>query len=342
MKDIPKNKYLKDSMKFKTSELDLIDFFSKWLPEEIIDCHIHCNQSDFIKPMSEKTYQHMISTFPSFTLEESETVNSLFYMNKKVSSLRFPHVFRDLDQKKANKYLLENSRSSDRIAIFGLPEDIPYTIKLLSHPRTSALKMYYSYTEPNAKYIYECFPREILDEAERLGIPVIMHLPRVITKSKDDLLQTIKDYPKLKVVVPHLGSTKFVISDLENTYNELATKTNIFLDTSLNPSYEVVKLALKTFGVDRVMFGSDAPLNLIRSIPYIHPQKGQRIITEYKYHWLDEKEYGEYKNMAKDLVHVHWNCLLAIKRAVEDYPQNQHELIKQKIFYKNAKTFFKF
>ena len=51
-----------------------------------------------------------------------------------------------------------------------------------------------------------------------------------------------------------LGSTKFLIKDLEETYKELADKTNIYLDTSLNPSYDLV--------IDSLVLNRDERLNV--------------------------------------------------------------------------------
>ena len=42
----------------------------------------------------------------------------------------------------------------------------------------------------------------------------------------------------------------------------------------------------------RVIYSSDKPLNLIRSKMYLHPQLGQRLITEYLYHWVDLGEHS--------------------------------------------------
>ena len=136
-----------------------------------------------------------------------------------------------------------------------------------------------------------------------------------------------------------LGSTKFLIKDLEETYKELADKTNIYLDTSLNPSYDVIKLALKYFGPERIMYGSDQPLNLVRYVPFINPEKGQRIITEYMYHWVDKEEHLKFKNLAVNLVHCHWLALNPLRKVIDEFP-NKVE-IKEKIFYLNAKNFYK-
>ncbi len=188
------------------------------------------------------------------------------------------------------------------------------------------------------KTIYECFPEKVLKVAEDLSIPIILHLPKVITKSKDDLLAVAKKYPKLKICVPHLGSTKFVIENLEETYKELAEKTGIYLDTSLNPSYEVIKLALKYFGADRIMYGSDQPINLVRYVPFINPEKGQRIVTEYMYHWVDKEEHEKFKYLATNLVHCHWLALNPLRKVIDELPNKEE--IKGKIFYLNAKKFY--
>jgi hypothetical protein len=339
---VDKEKYLSHSLDFKPEEIRLRDEFAEWLPDKIIDCHAHGNLPEHVDSISEKTYRHMLSTFPSFTIEESEHVKKTFYPGKQISTLRFASVFRGINHKKANSYLLKHSGPSDRVALFGLPEDLEYTLEMLGNKRVSALKMYYSYTEPVATKIYQCFNPKILKVAENLNIPIILHLPRIITESSDDLLQVTRDFPRLRIVIAHLGSTKFLIPGLKKVYEDLAQQTDIMLDTSLNPSAEVVELALRTFGSERIMFGSDEPFNLIRSRPYKHPEKGQRIITEYPYHWVDSDEHRQYAHLAKGVVHCHWLSLEALRTAISSFPESEQASIKEKIFYANAKEFFSF
>jgi uncharacterized protein len=334
--------YLAHSLAFKSQETALIESFSQWLPERMIDCHAHSNLPEHAEYMTEKTYRHMLSTFPSFTIGESRLISSLLHPGKKVRSLRFAKTFRGINHRKANEYLLEKSDREDRIAIFGLSEDVLYTIEMLRHPRASALKMYYSYVEPTATEIYQCFKPEILEVSESLGIPIILHLPKMIVPGKDDLLKVTRDFPRLKISIAHLGSTKFVVPGLEETYKEIADSPHVSLDTSLNPSPEVVSLALRVFGPKRIMFGSDEPLNLIRSRPYEHPQKGQRIITEYPYHWVDPEEHREYGHLARDAVHCHWLCLDALRQVIDGIAPESREEAKQDIFCDNAAKFFGF
>lgn len=269
-------------------------------------------------------------------------VQEILHPGKKIRTLRFPKTFRGIDQRAANEYLLQKSPAEDRVALFGLPEDIEYTISMLAHPRVSALKMYYSYVEPIAQTIYEAFMPEILEEAQRLNKPIILHLPKMIVHSIGDIKQMLKDFPSLRVVIAHLGSTKFVVSGLKDAYSELALYRNISLDTALNPSGDVVRMALECFGSERIMYGSDEPLHLIRSVAYDHPQKGQRIVTNYPYHWIDSGEFTQFGHLAANAVHAHWQALGALRIAIESLPKIEQNTARQRMFFTNARDFFGF
>ncbi|MDO8619973.1 MAG: amidohydrolase family protein [bacterium] len=334
--------YLADALALKPEEASTIERLSEWLPQEIIDCHAHSNLPQHVEYMTEKTSRHMLSTFPSFTIEESQKIRELFYLGKRVRYLRFPKTFRGINHRMANEYLLTQSPKEDRIALFGLPEDIEYTTSMLHHPRVSALKMYYSYVEPTATAIYQFFRPEILEVAQSLNIPIILHLPRPITQSADDLGKLVQDFPHLRVTLAHLGLTKVMIPGLEIAYRRFSKYPQIMMDTALCPSTEVVEASLRIFGDDRIMFGSDEPLHLIRSRPYIHPQKGQRIITEYPYHWVDPMEHATFGHLAVGAIHCHWLSMEALRLAVSKFPKRQQDGLKRRVFCENAQRFYGF
>lgn len=308
----------------------------------IIDCHAHCNLAEHIRSIDERAYNHMLSTFPSFSLEESKEWHALFHPRKTVRSLRFPSVFQGIDHRAANLYLTEQSDTQDRIALYGLPEDPDYTVGMLGHPRVSALKMYYSYLEPPATKIYQYFPKVVLEAAQARDVPVILHPPRKITACLDQILQLVKDFPRLRVCLAHLSLTKSAVSGLEEAFTAIAQYPLVSFDTALVPSAEVVTMTLRIVGPDRIMYGSDEPLHLIRSVPYTHPERGERLATEYPYHWVDAFEHQEYKHLAVGVTHAHWQALRAIKVAVSALPEREQEVTKQKLFHDNAKQFYGF
>jgi len=340
---VPVEEYIAHALRFTKEEEVLKHEFNQWLPENIIDCHAHSNRREDLLNFDERGLRHMISTFPFYSIADSVRIQKMFFNDdKKIRTLRFPKTLRNINHKKANEYLLEQSPPEDRIAIFGLPQDIEYTTSMLSHPRVTALKMYYSYVEPVAQTIYEIFKPEILEEAQHLDKPIILHVPKMIVRAIDDLEQMLQDFPKLRVSIAHLGSTKFTVVGLKEAYLRVAAYKNVNLDTSLNPSKEVVELAIQCFGSDRIMYGSDEPLHMIRSAAYIHPEKGQRIVSDYPYHWVEPDEYKEYGHLAKNVSHVHWQALGAIRGALESLHLKEQELAKQRIFHDNARDFFGF
>jgi len=316
----------------------LIREFQEWLPDTIIDCHAHCNLSEHVRSIDDRAYNHMLSTFPSFSLEESREWHALLHPGKDVRSLRFPKTFRGIDHRAANLYLLEQSDVQNRISLYGLPDDPEYTIGMLGHPRVSALKMYYSYLEPPATEIYQYFPKVILEEAQCRDIPIILHPPRRITMCLNQILTLATDFPRLRVCLAHLSLTKSVVPGLEEAFAQIAQLPRVHFDTALVPSAEVVVTALRIVGPERIMYGSDEPLNLIRSTPYVHPEKGERLATQYPYHWVDSSE-NQYKHLAASITHAHWQALHAAKTAVSDLPEREQATVKQKLFHDNAKLF---
>jgi len=90
------------------------------------------------------------------------------------------------------------------------------------------------------------------------------------------------------------------------------------------------------------MYGSDEPLNLIRAADYENPQLGQRLITDYPYHWVDPIEQKAFHELATGLTHAHWQCLSAIKSAVEHLPAYRQREAKRRIFHANAEAYFGF
>lgn len=334
--------YLRHALSITPKEREKIEEYSDWLPPVVIDAHTHSNLPEHVVDIPAKAYNHMLSTFPGYTIEESQMVRSILHPTTEIHSLRFAKTFRGIAHVAANAYLLDNCPQGDRVALYGLPDNIPYTVDMLSDPRVAGLKMYYSYIDPNATHIYEIFKPEILEVAERESIPIVLHPPKVITESVDDVLNLKHDFPDLKISLAHLGLSKFDIPGLQDAYEALAENTDVVMDTALNPSEDVTFRAIKTLGVDRVMYGTDEPLDLLRSVPYIHPDKGQRITTSYLYHWQDPEEHAEYKHLADNAIHAHWLCLDALKSAIGRLPAGEQPAAKQKIFHDNASNFFGF
>jgi hypothetical protein len=324
-------------------EMGLIREFAAWLPKVIIDCHGHCNLREHAEHIGERAFHHMYSTFPGFDLKQSQEWLDILHPGTVVQSMRFAHAFKGINHKAANDYLLNNNPAQDAVALYGIPDDVEYTNHMLADPRVSALKMYYAYFDPPATQIYQYFPPAILKRAEKLGKPIILHPPRRITDCMDQIEKLVSDFPDLKICLAHMGLNKTVVPGLEEAFEKLAKYPNVYFDTSLVPSAEVIAMGMRIMGPERIMYGADAPLHLVRSVAFTHPESGVvRLATKFPYHWVNPGEHEEFKHLAEGVVHAHWGQLTAIRDAVEALPPAVRQEVKENVFYNNAKRFYKF
>lgn len=345
LRKIDTAQYIQNSLVFSDKENELVRDFNEWLPKDITDCHAHCGLPEHVLEIDDQMYNEVASTFQGFSLDDSYKLEQIIYGDKNLSALRFPFPFRGIDIKNANKYLLENTNAPDKVALCGIPTDQKYTNLMLRTGRFNALKMYHQQFNPPAKAIFDYFPSKVLEVAEEMNVPIILHLPKMLTFCKDELLDVARSFPNLKISLAHLGLAHLVFPNLQETYDEIATHKNIYMDTAMVPSKDVLKMAITSFGPKRIMFGSDEPLNLIRSVIYYNPKLGQRIVTEYMYHWVNKEEHEEYKHLAKGAIHMHWPAIQAIRAAIEEIYGKDISLqnsVKNDIFNNNAKEFFKF
>ncbi len=339
---IPFVTYVENSLSFTEKETALVQEFKEWLPDTLIDCHTHCGLSRDVYEIDDHMYGQLNSTFLQFSLEDSDKAKRAMFEGKNLSRLRFPFPFRGIDIKSANEYLIKNVTDPDNVVLCGIPNDPDYTNSMLRTKQFKALKMYHQMFNPHAKNIYQYFPPDILRVSEETETPIILHLPKIVTECKDELIEVARTFPNLKISLAHMGLAAVLMPNLEETYAELAQYPNISMDTSMIASKEVFKTAFSTFGTKRIMFGTDEPLNLLRFVLYDHPTKGQRVVTQYPFHWVDKDDHERYKHLALGAVHIHWESLTAIRDAISQlYPEpTLAEQAKSDVFSNSAAKFF--
>lgn len=319
-------------------EIELSSSLTERLPRIVIDAHLHCAYSSDVLEMSDKAYGHMISTFPFFTCEESQMMNILFYPSVEIRSLRFGMVFKGVDFEKMNNSLVQHALPGDRVALYGTLDNPDYVINELSTGKFAALKMYYSYPEENAKTIIGTFSKKILRFVEAQKIPIICHLPFSLDEEVEDILELQQAFPNLRMTICHLGSTEVHHGErTTESFRMIGKNTEFMMDCSLNHNKQSMRDAIEFLGPNRVMYGTDAPYNLFRSVVYEHPEKGKRIVTSDVYHWTDLIEYSKYAFLAKNAIHEHWAVLSALLDEIDNFDIPG---LKDKIFFENANSFY--
>jgi len=338
---IPVDAYLKYALSLTPKEKELVKEFSKWLPSEIIDAHVHSNTRRQCESIDEYYFHVPDTTFPWFEISKHIKVSRVLYPTSKVNMLVFPIPYRGINHRSANAYIVRQAAKNPLIIpiLYGIPDDIEYTISILQTRRFYGLKMYREYFSPPVQKIKEYFPRQILKCCEDIGTPIILHLPRSLIECTDELLAIVNEFPNLKIVLAHLGLVFLPSKDLKKTFSRLNRYENIYFDTAMVTSAKVFKMAFDTLGYHKIIFGTDQPLNLIRGRMYKNPTLGVRIATEYPYHWADLKEQREFSQYATNSTHFHWETLLAVRKATLLYKEDKD--MKNYIFRENAKRVFR-
>lgn len=337
---------LDNSLSFSRKEKTLIQDIGLWLPNLIIDTHTHLTPSRYVEDVPIEINKQMCATFTFLSTDESERIKSSLYPGKEIISLRMAMPFKGIAHRGVNDYLYENSSDKNQPVFYGIPDDIEYTVTGMRNDKFKALKMYpFYFINPDGS-IYQYFKPEILREASDISLPIILHLPTKITSCLDQLEELLNTFPKLPVVLAHMGREREYTPRLSQAYSILKDYPNLYLETSTVPSSDVFKTALENFGEDRIIFGSDEPYNLIRATVVSLEDKRQRFLTTYNYNWVDKEEQKRlsllYPDKNSSLILMHFQNLCAMKEALSQTLSSDQdkERVKNKIFSVNATRIF--
>lgn len=97
----------------------------------------------------------------------------------------------------------------------------------------------------------------VMELAGRLGVPILFHCGHPPWTLPWHFGNLADRFPDVQIILGHMGHGHIVYI---NGALEVAQKhRNIFLETSGMPMHSKIKEAADTVGVDRVLYGSDAP-----------------------------------------------------------------------------------
>lgn len=131
--------------------------------------------------------------------------------------------------------------------------------------------------------------RKVFETASKLNIPVIIHTGNGVPSALPSLsIPIAKTYPELNIVLAHSGAGMYGGEALI-----AATQCpNITLETSWSTVLDI-KSFIETIGADRVMFGTDVPLNA-----------GAELGKYKALHLTDEQYTAVYEGTARRVFHI--------------------------------------
>jgi len=105
------------------------------------------------------------------------------------------------------------------------------------------------------------FSTEMIEKARNLGIAVIVHTGGTTMGAPSLVEPVAKKYPDVTFVLNHAGWLHWY-SDAENVARNCQ---NVVLETSWSAIYDIGS-AIATLGADRVMLGTDFPINMATEV----------------------------------------------------------------------------
>lgn len=245
-----------------------------FLPERIIDVHTHVWLHEF---KAKRDASRLVS-WPSLVakdnpIEDLLETYRLMFPGKEVMPVIFGTVTsRQDDIEGANRYIRESSKKC-RVAslLYSTPEWSGEELeRRLAEGGFLGVKCYLSLSAPELKpddiTIFDFLPKKHLAVLNRLGMMVILHVPRS-GRIKDpmnvaQIVEIDREFSNVKLVLAHAGRA-YCPEDVGTAYDQIA-KTRAMFDISANTSALNFERLIRAVGPGRILFGSDLPILRMR------------------------------------------------------------------------------
>ncbi len=259
-------------------EKELKDF----LPDTFIDLHTHVS----VNTMTPAGESNGGSTWTSLVADEmtgGQLMDSFdrLFPGKKVTPLVFGSCGHVISE--CNQYVYNEAKTYGFPVLTRTGYDMdPDALAREVHANGSlGLKPYLSncppYVPASEIRIYDFLPHEHLEVANKNGWIVMLHISRS-GRLRDQmniahLMEIEKKYPNVKLVVAHVGRA-YSKQDIGDAFEILKHTKNMTFDFTANVCDDAIRECIKAVGTERLMFGSDLPIAIMRMYRITDPVTG--------------------------------------------------------------------
>lgn len=263
-----------------------------WLPDEIIDCHVHIGIPEHCGPISQKRVQAdwAMEVGVQQSWDDWRAANAALLPRQRISALVMGVPFREMYLDRNNDYVISGITDPGTKALFVTrPEWDADQIDEAFERGFVGIKPYpdlapESDHEPG---IYDFLPKRHLEVLNRRAGILMLHIPRAGRLADPDNIREILEisdtYPAIKMIVAHIGRS-FCLPTAQKGLPHFADRPSICFDIAANLNADVFSYAFDTVGPERILYGSDLPITLMRGI---REHVGEKYInfTDGSYSW---------------------------------------------------------
>ena len=327
----------------KVWEEELKDF----LPDKIIDCHVHIYKEEMQKWESEDRkgcvmWPHIVA--PDLQIDDMWQSFSQMFPGKKVSAVIMGMPTCRLDE--VNEYALECAKKDNIPALYCTNWDsTKEEIRDAMARGFAGIKPYLnnspSYIPEKEVRIFDFLTHEHLEVMDELGGIVMLHIPRSL-RLRDpinlaQMMEIEEKYPNAKVIIAHIGRA-YAVEDIGDAFEILKNTKNMMFDFTANTLTEAMVECIKAVGSERFMFGSDMPITKMRMYRIVENGSYINVVPRGAYGDISDDPHMR-ETDERDITTFMYEELRSFKKCAEILNLSKEAV--ENIMYKNAAKLFR-
>lgn len=250
------------------------EHLAEFLPERIVDAHVHLASPACAPAFSEERKRsHWALTLPRYlTARTLGRLYELLFAGKRITPICFGFPYRETRYDVSNAYVAQAAREHGFAGLLMVnprwaKEEIAGRLLAGGFVGFKPYPDLVNWKPADEVGVFDCLTQAQLELADDMGLLVYLHLPRKErlrdAQNQRDIRGIVRRYPRVKLVLPHIGRS-YCTDFARQGLAALRDCPSVIYDTSANLNADVYELALREVGPQRLLYGSDLPLLLLR------------------------------------------------------------------------------
>jgi len=266
--------------------------FEGFLPDDIYDTHVHLHLPANGSPTEEAIAESWASEAPyELGVEQLAEVQRLLFPGRKTRSLVFANPSKWVELPAANAYVAQvmATGANDGLLVTRPEWPADEVRRLLIEGGFLGLKPYPGLVggrfDENVA-VDDYLPPHQQALADEMGLIIMLHLPRPErlrdARNQTEVRRMVETHPNLRLIIAHIGRA-YTMSFAEPGLQALHDLP-VWWDFAMNLNADVIQLAMEMVGPERLLYGSDLPVALMRGM---RRHEGDEYInySDGDYHW---------------------------------------------------------
>ena len=242
---------------------------ASFIPERVLDFHVHVINEGVCE--ADDPYDCAGHPLTKFDYDDLRQASAQALPGRQVYGVCFGTPGPSRDWQANNRYLSEAS-DHERffpLRLFNPRVDTPDGLRAdLEQSRFYGLKPYPDFVgkaDVTTVEIHEMLPAWCMEIVDRLGLIIMLHVPRkgrlADPLNQQQVIELAKRYPNARIVLAHIGRAYF-LKCVVGQLDDLKGLANVYFDLAMLNHWEVLKYTFEQIPADRLLFGTDIPIAL--------------------------------------------------------------------------------